>query len=272
MTDYSTSKWEVSNCPLCTKRFHLPYRPKHNCRACNRIICGSCSWNSIVLPGGSSRQRVCDTCYEIKQNEKLGLLHEETGITSKEEVSLKSELKTMFDQSEYYRSFLTMLVMSTSQEGEVRGEEIAMPDNKELSELIGQARRGWNAAHASLGVQEKETARLSKALATVEKETAEMTQACEERVQIVAHMEEDLKDRAAEERKTQLLSFRTQKMEEELDGLRQRKQTLEQTQEELEDEESEESFHSRISAFESTRSGSGPIVADRCQDRECSLM
>ncbi|MES1912092.1 MAG: hypothetical protein MHM6MM_004427 [Cercozoa sp. M6MM] len=55
---------ETSKCMGCEKRFSVINR-RHHCRACGRVLCGSCSSKRTPIPGVSRDPvRVCDPCYE----------------------------------------------------------------------------------------------------------------------------------------------------------------------------------------------------------------
>ena len=49
-------------CTLCSERFTL-LRRRHHCRRCGAVVCGSCSANSIPIPGYVKPQRVCNVCH-----------------------------------------------------------------------------------------------------------------------------------------------------------------------------------------------------------------
>lgn len=84
----------VTSCPLCNAEFSLwnrrvcasspPPPPsflffvcvfsrlscayvcvgqQHHCRSCGKVVCGNCSQQKLILPIDTTKQRVCDTCY-----------------------------------------------------------------------------------------------------------------------------------------------------------------------------------------------------------------
>lgn len=73
----SSVDWESdrasSSCTICMKKFGLLIR-RHHCRACGRLVCGTCSTNKVKLDGTPDKRtvgdidelhRVCDPCYQI---------------------------------------------------------------------------------------------------------------------------------------------------------------------------------------------------------------
>lgn len=83
----------VTSCPLCNTEFSLWNRrvcfspflclssspffscclfvcfcccsttKQHHCRSCGKVVCGNCSQQKLILPIDTTKQRVCDTCY-----------------------------------------------------------------------------------------------------------------------------------------------------------------------------------------------------------------
>jgi len=100
---------EVNECPICSRRFQPLLVPKHHCRACGRVVCGSCSNNSIYLPSKGSKQRVCDPCHEWRKNDKSATLTENLSNNRQVEISLKADLKDKHQQAEWFRSFLVKI-------------------------------------------------------------------------------------------------------------------------------------------------------------------
>ncbi|CAL1149471.1 unnamed protein product [Cladocopium goreaui] len=50
-------------CEAVLGKRHL--NPRHQCRLCNALVCGSCSPNMVQLDPGASPQRVCNSCVAI---------------------------------------------------------------------------------------------------------------------------------------------------------------------------------------------------------------
>jgi len=57
---------EAIYCPLCSQPFVYPFKRKHHCRNCGKVICSRCSSNSLSLPslGYDIPVRVCDKCHK----------------------------------------------------------------------------------------------------------------------------------------------------------------------------------------------------------------
>lgn len=100
---------EVRECPICSRKFQPFLVPKHHCRACGRVVCGSCSNNSIYLPSKGSKQRVCDPCHEWRKNDKSATLTENLSNNRQVEISLKSDLKDKHQQAEWFKHFLVQI-------------------------------------------------------------------------------------------------------------------------------------------------------------------
>ena len=49
-------------CLICAAVFSLTVR-RHHCRACCRLVCGTCSPHSVDLDGDSAMHRVCKECF-----------------------------------------------------------------------------------------------------------------------------------------------------------------------------------------------------------------
>ena len=55
-------------CARCDRNFVVLVVPKHHCRMCGEVVCGACSKQTLMIPGGRwfKPQRVCDQCFESK--------------------------------------------------------------------------------------------------------------------------------------------------------------------------------------------------------------
>lgn len=51
----------VSLCAVCSTSF-TTFNRRHHCRACGRVVCGSCSPSTVMLPGFQTSQRACTLC------------------------------------------------------------------------------------------------------------------------------------------------------------------------------------------------------------------
>ncbi|XP_064604770.1 FYVE, RhoGEF and PH domain-containing protein 5-like [Liolophura sinensis] len=59
----------VTMCMMCTVEFTVTWR-RHHCRACGKVVCGSCSDNKAPLQYLEYKaSRVCDECYENLQDD-----------------------------------------------------------------------------------------------------------------------------------------------------------------------------------------------------------
>lgn len=59
-----------SDCHLCGEGFTMTKR-KHHCRKCGQVVCGDCGKNKIKLSRHATDMvRVCDTCFEKKDEKK----------------------------------------------------------------------------------------------------------------------------------------------------------------------------------------------------------
>jgi len=52
---------DATACPCCEAAFSVQVR-KHHCRACGRVVCGTCSGAKQKVPGYEQPERVCDQC------------------------------------------------------------------------------------------------------------------------------------------------------------------------------------------------------------------
>lgn len=100
---------EVNECPLCNRKFHALLAPKHHCRACGRIVCGSCSNNRIFVPQKGRKARVCDPCNDLSFVDQHSTLTDSLATTRQMETSLKNNLKEMTQQADWFRSFLLQI-------------------------------------------------------------------------------------------------------------------------------------------------------------------
>ncbi|KAG0246327.1 hypothetical protein BGX31_002938 [Mortierella sp. GBA43] len=66
--NYNAPVWvpdhSATRCMICTEEFGTIFRRKHHCRACGKVVCHSCSSNTIVIKGANSEKvgRACDDC------------------------------------------------------------------------------------------------------------------------------------------------------------------------------------------------------------------
>ena len=63
------SKYETSTCFGCGSTFNPITNRHHHCRACGRVVCGSCSEHKDKVRGYAKPQRTCDECHERLANE-----------------------------------------------------------------------------------------------------------------------------------------------------------------------------------------------------------
>ncbi|CAB3996542.1 Fgd6 [Paramuricea clavata] len=76
----------VTMCMVCTDDFTVTNR-RHHCRACGKVICGSCSSNSAPLAYlNDETARVCDVCYDDltdkKSSTQTAVETKENGVTT----------------------------------------------------------------------------------------------------------------------------------------------------------------------------------------------
>lgn len=100
---------QVSECPLCNRKFGSILLGKHHCRACGRVVCGSCSDNQIFVPQKGSKARVCDTCHDLSRVDKHSALTDSLNTSRQVETTLKNHLKEMTQQADWFRSFLLQI-------------------------------------------------------------------------------------------------------------------------------------------------------------------
>eukprot|EP01119_Soliformovum_irregulare_P017382 TRINITY_DN5156_c0_g1_i4.p1 TRINITY_DN5156_c0_g1~~TRINITY_DN5156_c0_g1_i4.p1 ORF type:complete len:668 (-),score=201.77 TRINITY_DN5156_c0_g1_i4:275-2278(-) len=59
----------AKQCFICHKGFNAVLLRKHHCRYCGRVVCGSCSPNTLRIPSLSAQPvRVCQICFEDLKN------------------------------------------------------------------------------------------------------------------------------------------------------------------------------------------------------------
>mmetsp|Transcript_5426 Transcript_5426/g.13943 ORF Transcript_5426/g.13943 Transcript_5426/m.13943 type:complete len:323 (+) Transcript_5426:3-971(+) len=58
------SKFDVTTCFGCGSSFNPLTNRHHHCRACGRVVCGSCSGHKDKVKGYAKPERTCDECHE----------------------------------------------------------------------------------------------------------------------------------------------------------------------------------------------------------------
>lgn len=214
---------QVSECPLCTRCFSTTKR-KHHCRACGRVVCGSCSSNQIYLPSHRKEERVCDRCFDLLQHDK-GVPMNESFLENKQlETSLKSDLREKQLQEEWFRGFLLKV---RGDAGDASGSEQGPSSEAEQRALLAGARNRWTQACAKAGKQKAETEALQARLAALDLECAEKQEAVAKLSRSIKTMESNLKLRPKLQSECEQLTRTNNSLQQELDGLRQRTQALE---------------------------------------------
>ncbi|CAE7738994.1 Hydin, partial [Symbiodinium sp. CCMP2456] len=179
---------QVSECPLCTRRFSTTKR-KHHCRACGRVVCGSCSSNQIYLPSHRKEERVCDRCFDLLQHDK-GVPMNESFLENKQlETSLKSDLREKQLQEEWFRGFLLKV---RGDAGDASGSEQGPSSEAEQRALLAGARNRWTQACARAGKQKAETEALQTRVEALDRECAEKQEAIAKLTRSIKTMESTL--------------------------------------------------------------------------------
>jgi len=288
---------EVNECPLCNRRFQALLVPKHHCRACGRIVCGSCSNNKIFVPQKGTKARVCDPCNDLSRIDTHSELTDSLTTSRQMETSLKSNLKEMTQQADWFRSFLlqitseanappggvhswggsTTLPASSATYAEtpsvdyedtagdiassfvttnselVTEEELEAPErsaspfetssagskdglsvvlanlrNPEIADLIARSRRRWKETCVEVSACREENGRLEMDIEVLDRDYSDQQQEIKTLYKAVKNMEADLKNRSIREAERDELKHRTEQLQSELDGLNQRRATLEE--------------------------------------------
>lgn len=166
---------EVTQCPLCSRQFGV-LRGRHHCRACGCVVCGSCSTKGLRLAGpGTSKQRVCDTCWDLRQHHKTASLTEDLDSKSQMEASLKAAVQEKHQQATWYRNFLNKVCVEGEevllQEGDSSksvdtesttqpSEEGLTPRSAALRKLEDRARKLWRFGRLKLDEKQQEGQKL----------------------------------------------------------------------------------------------------------------
>ncbi|CAE7223881.1 Rufy1 [Symbiodinium natans] len=214
---------QVSECPLCTRRFSTTKR-KHHCRACGRVVCGSCSGNQLYLPSYQKEERVCDRCFDLLRHDKGRPMNESMMENKQLEASLKSDLREKQQQEEWFRSFLLKV---RGDAGDAAGSEPDSSSEGELRALLAGARNRWTEACARAGRQKMATEELQSRCEELERECVEKQEAIAKLSRAIKTTESNLKVRPKLQSECEQLSRTNKSLQQELDGLRQRTQALE---------------------------------------------
>jgi len=253
------SEWvpdsEVHSCRICHIKFWLSVR-RHHCRACGHVVCASCSSSQLYLSGLGSTQRVCDTCCELLQHNKTASLVKDMSSHRQVEASLKLELKDKTQQVEWFRHFLVKVSAGTpgvkgtaipqvrahslacahataAPHPGVNNEATAATDSHphvidpEVRTVINQARCQWQAVCAQLAEHQKETTILESQCEALQRECKECTFAAQTHSKAIQSMNADLQHHIRLQAERDQLLHKTTEMRRELDGLTERKATLE---------------------------------------------
>jgi len=238
---------QVNECPICNRTFGISLR-KHHCRACGRVVCGYCSNNTLSVTGHGRGERACDPCFDLRRHDTTATLADNQSNMVQVEQSLKADLKLKHQQAEWFRSFLVRIsaeasaprspgasfaaALDAGAEGassprsltaSFSGEE----EGGELQGLIANARRRWKDVCEELWRREAESDRLRRECEQVERQCQRHQANSQELRRAVKSMESDLKRRPQVEVERDQLLLRTRTLEEELEGLNQRKASLE---------------------------------------------
>ncbi|CAL1143715.1 unnamed protein product [Cladocopium goreaui] len=185
---------------------------KHHCRACGRVICGSCSGNKLFLPAYNKEERVCDGCFDLLQHDKGRPVNEQFLELKRIEASLKADLREKQQQEEWFRSFLT----------QVSGQSC-----DDLPQLISQSQLRWQQTCQRMRQEELQLKDLEAANDSSETELRSRAAAVEALQRQVQTMQKDLKERPNLQGQCDELQRSTKILQQELTGLRQRSFALE---------------------------------------------
>mmetsp|Transcript_72304 Transcript_72304/g.172362 ORF Transcript_72304/g.172362 Transcript_72304/m.172362 type:complete len:296 (-) Transcript_72304:12-899(-) len=243
----SSVRWvpdaEVKACPLCSRKFGfgLPPVPRHHCRSCGRVVCGYCSNNSVPLSGFQSKQRVCDTCFELHSSVQ-GAELDGLNASKQIEASLKAGLKEKKDQVDWCEAFLTSVkdhcpeaaASSSSTSPPTNGDQDAMYEVEDASEqrqlLIRAAHSSWEATEKKAVAKREEAATLSKECAKLQEEldgSAARVHSLKVRNEAVQKELQEAGTRMELETQNEIYARALREAHRELEGLKQRREALE---------------------------------------------
>jgi len=239
---------------VCSRKFSKTLR-KHHCRACGKVICGSCSGHELLLPGATRKERVCDPCYDIRIHDLTGSLHEDHSTTKVLEQSLKADLKEKHHQAEWFRGFLVRI---SAQTFGAETQNMAMPlaserggssasggedDEEELSAAVAQqgtqildaethkliygARKRCHDVCTELRRRQADATAANRENDKLESECQRLKAEATDLRRSVRSMESDLKRQPALLVERDQLQLKVRDMQEELEALTQRAVLLE---------------------------------------------
>ncbi|CAK9098543.1 unnamed protein product [Durusdinium trenchii] len=232
---------EVSECPLCTQQFSRAKR-KHHCRACGRVVCGSCSGSKLFLSSYGKEERVCDSCFDLLQHDKGRPVNEQFVEQKQIEASLKADLREKQQQEEWFRSFLAQVAAAN---GNAHARAV-----EELPQLIANGQRRWRETCQQLQKDGEELEQLQEKGNQLELQGRARASSLQELQRTVQHMQKDLKvkqkrfawpEGPALQSQCDELQRSTILLQQELSGLQQRRAALEDLQERSEGSRSGES-------------------------------
>mmetsp|Transcript_6085 Transcript_6085/g.13121 ORF Transcript_6085/g.13121 Transcript_6085/m.13121 type:complete len:339 (+) Transcript_6085:102-1118(+) len=96
---------EVNDCQICGSTFGSLNR-KHHCRECGKVVCGTCSGNTMFIANLGKDGRACDKCFALSQHDKASGLTESFTNNRKEEKELKANLKEKVENARWFDGFL----------------------------------------------------------------------------------------------------------------------------------------------------------------------
>jgi len=245
---------EVQECPVCSRKFSKTLR-KHHCRACGRVICGTCSGHELLLPGSNRKERVCDPCFDIRTHDLTGSLHEDHSVTKVLEQSLKADLKEKHHQAEWFRGFLVRISAQTfgaetenvaiTPASDIAGSSASGGDDDEeqllaavapqetqildaeMQKLISGARKRCQDVCTELRSRQADTTAARRECDKLESECQRLKAEATDLRRSVRSMESDLKRQPAVLVERDQLQLDVRAMEEELAALTQRAVRLE---------------------------------------------
>lgn len=289
---------EVNECPMCGRRFNNISLRKHHCRACGKVVCGNCSNNLMVLPGGRTRERVCDDCHTFHLHGQAASLTENMSKNREVQAVLKANLNEKHRQVEGYKEFLRDVAgvaamgdgggtisgcneedfnsPSPSPTSSVRGPPLDSsstggdpgdsPACSEMRTLEGHARRRWTQVCTDLWQNSAEIDRLRHENKETEGKYAAKYGEVQRLEKHVQSLEADLRDCPIVISERDQLGQKNLLLQRELEGLTRRMQAL----------QADRPTSSFSSSFSSLASSDVPDAIRRhCRDRArnaCALM
>lgn len=234
---------EVVECQLCGTRFGTVVTRKHHCRQCGRVVCSSCSDNTIFIASLGRKDRACDRCADLSRHDKSASLTESVSANREAEVVLKASLKEMTEQCSWFQDFLKRVAEGGARPDHELPSPSASPPasaaaiggtnggdaagrGRSASALEGRARLRWKQVFSDLRNTETENERLARDSEQLEGRASAHASESVRLRQVLASLESDLRDGVKCLPLRDQLARKTATLQQELDGLRQRAQTL----------------------------------------------